>query len=60
MYTPLPRASGPWASGVYIRQTTLAHIITYTYIYKITTIISIANVAIATQQVYVIATKCMR
>ena len=29
---PRPRACDPRASGVYIRQATLAHVITYTYI----------------------------
>ena len=28
---PHPWACGPWASGVHIRQTTLSHVITYTY-----------------------------
>ena len=30
-YTLSPRACGPWASGVYIRQTTRAHGITIKY-----------------------------
>ena len=33
IYTLSPRACGPWALGVYIRQTTRAHGITITYIY---------------------------
>jgi len=28
MYTLCPRACGPWASGVHIRQTTRAHVTT--------------------------------
>ena len=33
MYTLSPRACGPRASGVHIRQTTCVHGITITYIY---------------------------
>ena len=33
IYTFSPRACGPWASGVYIRQTTHAHGITIKHIY---------------------------
>ena len=32
MYALSPRACGPRASGIHIRQSTRAHVITYTYI----------------------------
>ena len=35
MYALSPRACGPRASGIHIRQSTHAHVITYTYTYKV-------------------------
>ena len=32
MYALSPRACGPWASGIHIRQSTRAHVITYVYL----------------------------
>ena len=34
MYALSPRACGPRASGIHIRQSTRAHVITYTYLNK--------------------------